>query len=437
MLPYQNPNRFQMPFDLGVEPTFPGPYINVGAGSFPSMEQNDPSDILSMLGNFQPVTTMEDQFNQLIGQYPTRENPSKWRRLGAALVGAGYGPEGAQNFLDHNFNQQLADWSNKAKVLGQAADNERQSNNLNRQTAYQLGQQHIAQQKADTQQKAAETKAENDRRRTDIANLRAQVYQFNAMHPDWKVFANADGTVQAYNPQDPTQVINTPLMAPAKLSDEEKIQAGLEASLTRIAASGEQARETKAAPSGTRQIIQFTMPDGTAMAGTVDPVTNQFTPVEGIPKGATRATGTGAKPESSASVELGKKRALENRINRALIEHPEWRAWLQFDSNGEFRQITPVNQKNAFGISSGGPSQQTFNEIQQYLLGEEDKQAAPPAKKKPAGAEFLMSSHGPSTPKVGDKVGNARVRVKNKKTGQTGTIESWELENYPEWEVIR
>lgn len=63
-----------------------------------------------------------DRLTQLYNQFPQRTNPSFLRRLGAGVIGAGYGPKAAQEFVDEPFNKQLQDWAAKRDTAKTIAD---------------------------------------------------------------------------------------------------------------------------------------------------------------------------------------------------------------------------------------------------------------------------------------------------------------------------
>lgn len=216
----------------------------------------------NLMDQFHPSTAASDRLNQLINNQPQYQKPSVWQKLGAAIVGAGFGPEEAQKVLHGTYDRDMNAWLNQAKLAQGAAQDENTANNQQRQI---IGAQAInedrdtklAQQEADFTRKQTEVEAKNkadqarDQEKLQIANARAQAYIFKNTHSNWVAKTGKDGKLTFFNPQDPTQEVNTGFDT-GKMDDYDKLAFGLNAKLQEIGATGAQARQTEETKQGGR-----------------------------------------------------------------------------------------------------------------------------------------------------------------------------------------
>ena len=111
---------------------------------------------------YHPESAASTRFNELIAQYPQREDAGFGRKLVAAMIAA-KDPKASQDFLDQPFNQKFLDWKAQIEPAQKAADLERTTNVNERQYAYQVRQAELAE------------------GRNEIARDRAEVYRLAQM----------------------------------------------------------------------------------------------------------------------------------------------------------------------------------------------------------------------------------------------------------------
>ena len=217
----------------------------------------------SLMDQFHPNTTASDRLNNLIDNQPKPpDHASVWRRIGAGLTSLAYGPDEGRKVLNGNYDRDMSAWLNQAKLAQGAAQDENVANNQQRQI---IGAQSIAdrssdkleQQNAQFLQHQAEIERENKAKdevaqeKLQTANARAQAYIFKNTHSNWVAKTGKDGKLTFFNPQDPTQEVNTGFDT-GKMDDYDKLAFGLNAKLQEIGATGEQARQTEGVKQGGR-----------------------------------------------------------------------------------------------------------------------------------------------------------------------------------------
>jgi len=252
-------------------------------GMNPSSVQ--PYDVTQRLQQlYQPESSAQNRYNQLLQQFPQREKPGKLRQIGAALaglsaVGPGNYTESGQavgfrsdpikqmqvqdQFLNRPYYQKMDDFTARLKPTAEAADIEARSNTGKRQFAENIISQErqrdeLERREARDRQLANKEKVEAERKRLHdenelkIRQQRADVYQFKAMHPDWKPFVEKGGNLWFVNPQNPDMKVDTGIDS-GTLSDMEKVTFGLTSALQQIDARGEESRKTEEVKAGNRQ----------------------------------------------------------------------------------------------------------------------------------------------------------------------------------------
>jgi hypothetical protein len=143
---------------------------------------------------YKPDTDASDRFNELLRQYPQETKPSWLRRIGAMIVDYTKGSKAGQEFFERPRTEAIEDWKNQVGPAQQSANLERYEN-VNQRT---LAANQIA---AELREKAQQAKERNDETNARIRQQRADVYQFKATHPDWKIITPKGGNVIAINPQ--------------------------------------------------------------------------------------------------------------------------------------------------------------------------------------------------------------------------------------------
>lgn len=137
------------------------------------------SEYLELLERlYKPETEATNRFNELLGQFPVREEPGWGDKLVAGGLGLGNvrrnipgGFKVAEESLNAPFNRDLEEWKEKAGPYREAATLENQANNVERQVAANVAQSTVAQRKIESQERIAEEKAR-------IAEIRARAYAY-------------------------------------------------------------------------------------------------------------------------------------------------------------------------------------------------------------------------------------------------------------------
>lgn len=154
--------------------------------------QNSVNDVSNTIDNsnpqvnsgFSPSTTAQDAYRSFISNPPKPSHHGVLHNIGAAIIGAGLGPQAADQFNNAADERAMSNWLNQGKLLQGAAQDENQTNNINRQLAsaqaIEAGRE-ATQKSLDenrqkvnqmTQEKIDET-SRNDKSRVDAANSRA------------------------------------------------------------------------------------------------------------------------------------------------------------------------------------------------------------------------------------------------------------------------
>jgi hypothetical protein len=219
-----------------AQPTPPTPPMSPSPGA---PESISPSDRIAqaMREAYQPRTESTERFDELLKQYPNRDEykPSLLRRIGAAL--SAFGPGGQQagmEFLNRPLTEKMTDWQSQIGPAQSAANLERQENINNRTLAYQTVS-------AQLRAESDAHKAQMDETKAQIAQQRANIYEFKARNPNLK-FDFSSPNVMVANPI--TGEIKDTGIPTGSLSDADKMALGQEQALERIETTGEQARET-------------------------------------------------------------------------------------------------------------------------------------------------------------------------------------------------
>lgn len=185
---------------------------------------------------YTPDNSANDRFNDVISQYPNRDDykPNLWNRIAASLISYEHGPRAGMDYFNQPYQDAMLDWKNKASVAQQAANLERYNNANERQMAFQTATTRL------NERKLAE-KTKNDEANTEIRRQRANVYEFKSRHPDHKIITPGDGHVYAINP-DTNEKVDLGIDV---LSQQDKYEIQQRNALERIGAQGAESRKTE------------------------------------------------------------------------------------------------------------------------------------------------------------------------------------------------
>lgn len=347
----------------------------------------DPYNVQSRMDQlYTPEHTALDKFNELLSNYPNRENykPSLLRKIGASIMAVGGGaprayqtggympPLGydkAQEFLDKPFLDKLQDWKNQIGPSMQGAQLERQTNINERQTAMQT----IAD---ELRAQADEHKKMNDERNAQIKQQRADVYEYKAKNPDMKLVMTKGGNVMAMDPRDGS--LHDTGIPTGSLSDADKLALTYESQSALQTQKGTQASDLEKQREADRE----------KLAG-----------VKGEQARKTQAEKPGVtginKPETPTQTRVRQFNAARELYNT----RPELRPFIRLGSPGsnDFT-ITPPG-KGFFGGPTG-PNANQYKEMQDKIYGGTTMTPTPAhggtttAPKAPAGWKYVPKPGG-------------------------------------------
>jgi hypothetical protein len=301
---------------------------------------------------YQPQTESTDRFNQMIQQYPQEEKPSWLRRIGAMVVDYTKGSKRAEDWFHEPYNEKVQEWKDKIGPAQQSANLERYEN-VNQRT---LAANQIA---AELREKAQQAKERNDDRNAQIRQQRADVYQFKATHPNWKIILPKGGNVMAINPlTGESQDTGIPT---GTMTDLDKIWLQQENALERIGATGEQARQTET----TRQEGRVEL---AGVRGDEARKTRQT-----VPGGV---SGMGTSPQ-------GIKVDQYNKARQVVNSSPILGKYITLSSGNEFTVKKPGER--------GGPTPEQYSAITKAIYG---------GSQGSSGGKGSMSGPGPGQPMV-------------------------------------
>lgn len=240
--------------DNSVQPQ--NPVLSGLQGSFPTNAapvgmQSDPNDFLSTLA---PTHDAADKLNAMLSDQPKHEKfqPGFWRKLGSGLISVN-DPKLAEEFRNRKYNEAMEDWGAKLKPLQELADAESGRNTQNRMIAGTLSRERTAQNTNQSREKIAEDKNATELQKTQmtldqrdryISFLREKNAQPNAIFK-----SDAQGNVYSADKKTGKMIgyvtdESGKQIKDSDLPDREKLQIQQNNALTRIAATGNEARKT-------------------------------------------------------------------------------------------------------------------------------------------------------------------------------------------------
>jgi len=325
----------------------------------------EPEDNITSLMNqlYNPQMGMQNQYNELIQNYPQREQPSGWRRFGAALYGMGREDplKAADQFNNYHYYQNLSDWNNQAKNLQMAADNERAQNINERQIAYQTAGRTLEERRIkETERKNLET--EDLKRKTEDRRAQsARILDHIRMNPNF-VPREINGELVFFDPR----TGDTQSTGFKGLSDQERLDIQNAAAMARTKYSADSATErtgmTIAGQADRQQVgawnvVEVDDPNNPGKKKTVR--MNTITgAISDLPVTGARRIGTGAG--SGGDPNLAESRARYVRAQEAKMK-PGWSKYVTLGPNNTVTIQPP-------GIFSG-PDAKTHKEISDFILG--------------------------------------------------------------------
>lgn len=322
---------------------------------------------------YQPTSDATQRFEQLIGQYPQRENPSWLRRIGAMLTSYSHGPAAGQAVFEKPEREKIEDWKNKIAPTQAAANLERQENVNARTLAYQTVSEEL-------RNKAQEAREKNDERNANIRQQRADIYGFKAQHPNFKFVMTKGGNVQAMDPA--TGEAHDTGVPTGSLTELDKMNLQGDIRLEQIGATGAEARKTEETRQAGRETIAETRgwsvaniedPNnpGRTMAVKINAITGEVVPVKlgekniGPVAKPSAAGGAGGKGELPTQTRVREFNAAREIMNSS----PALSKWIHLGQPGsnDFKVDKPG--RNYFGTPTG-PSVAEYNMIVQKIYGQ-------------------------------------------------------------------
>lgn len=396
-------------------PTIQGPYNPIGVETFqpptppspvaPTGPEQGGYDVDARMAElFNPSTVSIDRFNEMTGKYPQYEEPGMLKKIGAAALGTVgdlYGPQGAgktafsemMGYGKHG--RAVQDWENQVQPLERAANIERQSNTNQRTAANQT----IS---AELRQQAQDARIANDERRAEIAQQRADVYQWKSMNPNLQ-FDFSGPNVMVTNPQ--TGEVITTNIPTGNLTDMDRMNLQHRQAMTEIGARGDETRTTQAA--GHQQELDEIGARGDEAR-------------------ETRQTPTPGQSVDVDSPNEARQRRLNN-ANQLINARPELREFIEITPDGDVKimEHTPAGPGfMGFGGEAKGPTPEQYNEIYQAIFGQ--GRAAPASGGNPtSGSPVRGMGPGPgATNRPGQQVMQKMQR--NPQTGAVRTVYSYD-----------
>lgn len=348
----------------------------------PPMQQFNPAaddiDINARMSQlYTPENTATDKFNQLVSNYPKREDnkPSMLRRIGGALMAVGgslpvgrdmgfyhanpQAIEQGMRFIEKPFEDKQEDWKTQIGPAGQAAQFERYKNVNERTMAYQTVSNQLKQEAENHRQQKNDVDAQ-------IKQHRAQVYEFKALHPGLKFDFRGPSVLAA----DPIsgQVHDTGIPT-GSMSELDKLNLSQDFRMEQIGEAGNQARRTEEVKQTGRETLENKKQTGREV------ITD---------KKISAKTGAGGKPESPTQT-----RVRQFNIARELYNtRPDLRPFIKLGNPGanDFTVQPPV--EGFFGHR--GPSQALYEEAKNKIYG--DSAPQPVSTHSPNGPAPIVSS---------------------------------------------
>lgn len=377
-LPSQNPlnpvdfettsPQFTSRINSGITPQ--GPSDFPGASPEPEMDAS-----ARMREIYNPSTDASNSFQNLINQYPQRNDPSWLRRIGSMVVDYTKGPAAGRALFEGDFRDKQEDWKNKIGPSQQAANLERYENTNQRTLAYNQ----IA---MELREKAQNAKEKLDIRNADIRQQRADIYNFRANNPNMKIVMTKGGNVMAVNPL--TGETHDTGIPTGSMTEINKMNLTQDNEMERIGARGDETRQTEGVKQGNRIF----------MAGVTGDQTRQTN--------AAKVEGAATKPLMPTQIRIQEF----NRARQLINIDDELGQYIKIGNPGanDFTIDPPSN-----GFFNAGPTVEQYKKIKEFIYGNDSNT--------PVSSHSTPTTPTVSTPVTPTQTGSVKVRDRNGRTG--------------------
>lgn len=294
---------------------------------------------------YQPQMGMQNRFAELLGQMPNESKPSFLRKLGSSLgaMNSQNPFQAAQLSAHAPYINQMQQWQMRMPFAQQAADNERQANQVGMNANNQFRQREFELRKQDEVER--NNQANNKVKEADQArkDRLAELEVYKAQHPlmKWQV---VDGTLYAINPLD-GKLVDTGIKGMSKM-EELKFQA--QAAMDRTIQQG-QNQQQNTQLQGQNQIANTTLQGQNQLANTAAVGQNQLGAIQ------QRAI-TLPAPRANAA-----QRPLAERVQAFKLANPELGKFITIDTNaqGGIKIVTP----GSTWFDKNAPTQVQYDQI--------------------------------------------------------------------------
>lgn len=274
---------------------------------------------------------MGNRFDEMLNQFPVRENPSKLRKFGAVIAGMGSDNpmETSDRFANHHYYNALKDYTTKLPFFQRASENERafnkqimdqwvsdrKLNETERQNKERIRVQDETQSRLELRDKQTN---ETNQRKLEVANKRASTYADVAR--GGQLVMDRSGKTWIVYKDGQKREVDIDQFSPAEL--EELRQEGRESLEDKR--SQNTIKEIDARGENTLEAIDK------RIGGQKEVITHRT--LSGVNSGL-----TGEKPIS----ETQKKQQYTNNARKVISLRPEWKDYIVFDKNNNFDRINP------------------------------------------------------------------------------------------------
>lgn len=315
-------------------PTPIGPNLETGAGTFTG-EPITPFGVGPPI-NPKPDTRATDMLYEMLNKFPERNEPGILRKIAAGVAGLTGNKEAVQTAMYGPYIREMQDFQPRFEAVKDVASQERLQNVNLRQIAQSILQNQIGQGKLDLSERAQAEKERANLVNEATRQKRAATYDFKARNPNSVIKVDEQDRLIGINPQtNQSTFITGPDGKPVKsneLSDEDKINLQLQASLTRIGAQGAETRKTEEVRQGNRIDIEHLRQTGR---------------IKLLDERVARGLGS-----STTESQTQLQQRWENNARALIQKNPEYADWVDIDPNSGYPVVKEVGETT--GWFSGG-----------------------------------------------------------------------------------
>lgn len=370
----------------------------------PQMPQSEGEQINQALSQWKPETAMQDRLNQLITDFPQRDQDmSKWRKFGSFVVGAGLGPEAQEKATYAPFYRQLGDWQAKLDPALKGAELEKQGNINLRQLLHNEGTEATANRRVDNQEQAERRRQQLADAKIDLDNRKLELANYRAKNPDAELVKSSDGYYHFLS-QDGKDVATRVKHGELSGLEEAQWRRGDIQERGRVASEKDQGNwhqyddysdgtgtpVKRAWNDKTKETITLSggntppqaqpptsaPPAQGGMAPPTQPTPPAQAPAQAPPQAVTPPVAAQGKPPTQADQQKG----LETQVARAKHEFPEFEDYINWDETTQLPDITkPKHDYMGFGSGWTPYTQEKYEEIKRYVFGSNPKKESGPA----------------------------------------------------------